>query len=163
MKSIFSICLFAFSTILIVSCNKDDDSVENLAGQWRMTDIHTDNGLSTTNGITSTYTYHGTSYNTITTISENPNEFSSTGSYDVEITSITLGFPIVQEYTVDAIPGTGTWSIENNIFTQVINGTTTDSEILELTNDIMRFKEEVNIVIGGVHNVATVFTTFERI
>lgn len=163
MKSIFAICLFAFSTIMIVSCNKDDDSVENLAGAWRMTDIHSDDGVTVANGITSTVTYHGTEYNTITTFTENPNEFTSTGSYTFEITTTTLGFPFTQEVTVDAFAGTGTWSIENDVLTQDFGGTIQEFEILELTETTMRLKEDVDVTIGGVHNTATVFVTFERI
>ena len=163
MKFFFRLIVLALITISITNCKKDEASFENLVGQWRMTDIHNDDGVSTTAGIVSTYSYHGTEYNTITTFTENPNEFSSTGSYTFEITHIILGIPFTDEIEVPAISETGEWSIDGDIITQVLAGVSNSAVILELNGTTMRLREDVDINLNGTHNKATVFTTFERI
>ena len=165
---------FSFLVALIfsaISCDKDDDPVisGSLAGTWKMTDLHADDGVSeTTLGgqtLTINYTVKGADYNTFTTFTENPNEFSSTGSYTA-ITNIEGGDS--DTTSVDAIPGTGTWSINGQTLTQTFAGETSDFEILELSDAKLRLRQNLDVTVSDsifgftIHDKATLFTTFEK-
>ena len=163
MKFFAKFLLLTVVAISLYNCNKDENESSDLVGQWRMTDIHTDDGISIFFGDTSTFMFQGTSYNSVTTFTENPNEFSTTGSYIYDYTTVTLGIPFTQTLTVNAFPGTGTWSINGDILTQVFGGSTTELEILELNDSTLRLKQNVDTNVTGVHNIATVYSSFEKI
>lgn len=167
MKILSRLLLVAIIGISLSNCKKDETVNGNIAGQWKMTDIHCDDGESTFDLLgtefTETYSYHGTEYNTVTTFTENPNEFSSTGSYTFEITTVFAGTPTTQEIEVSTFQGTGEWSIDGETLTQVFGGATTLITILELTGNKMRLRQNLDVTLNGVHNTATVLSTFERI
>ena len=174
MKNQFKLCLLGILIITAASCNKDDDKVEsgNIVGQWRMTDIHSNNGvLETTIGgetINATYSFHGTDYNTITTFTENPNEFSSTGSYTSLTDFVIQGQTEHDTSVVDAFAGTGTWSINGTKLTQIFSGDTSIFDILELSGSKLRLQANIDETVEDstfdifIHDRATVFSTFEK-
>ena len=126
MKIQSKLYLFGILLFIATSCNKDDNPVitGSIVGQWRMTDIHADDGVSEITFLgqmeTGTYTFHGTDYNTSTTFTENPNEFSSTGSYTVIADYVFQGLHEHDSLNVYAYPGTGSWSINGNKLTQIL-------------------------------------------
>ncbi len=169
MKIIFKIICLTLVVISLTQCKKDP--VDNgLSGQWKMTDIHCDDGTSITDpggfNIESTYNFHGTVYNALTTFTENPNEFTSSGSYTASYTTVTLGIPSTQIIDIPVFQGTGQWSINGDTLIQVFGGGTTKLIILEKTASKLRLRDDLNVDLdnGGflVHNEATVFSTFEK-
>ena len=174
MKFIAKLCLFGILLFAVASCNKDENNIniDHMVGEWRMTDIHSDDGVSETvilgQTVNGTYTFHGSNYNTFTTFTENPNEFSSTGSY-VVLTALTAqGQTQNSSVNVNAFPGTGTWSINGDKLTQNFLGTTSTYDILELSDSKLRLKGIVDETIQDstlgiiIHDRATVFSTFEK-
>jgi hypothetical protein len=174
MKNHFKLCLFGILIFTAASCNKDEDPVINgsIVGQWRMTDIHSNDGvLETTIGgqtVNGTYSFHGTDYNTVTTFTENPNEFSSTGSY-TSLTDFVIAGQIEHDTSVvDAFAGTGTWSINGNKLTQIFSGDTSTFDILELSDSKLRLQIKIDETVADsifeiyIHDRATVFSTFEK-
>jgi len=157
MKIIGKFILLTVVAISLYNCDKDENTSSHIAGEWRLTDIHTEDGISIIFGDTSLYEFHGTAYNMVTTITENPNEFSSAGTYTYELTS-----PFTQTQTVSAFPGTGTWSINGDTFIQTFAGNTTESEIIELNDSTLRLKQHIDTDITGIRNIATIYQTFER-
>ncbi len=172
MKFYLKFILLCIIPLVFTACDKDDDgiSADNLPGNWRMTDIHSENGVSTITfqglPLTTDYSSEGITYNTTTTFTENPNEFTSEGSYVVRTTIETPGTPTTNEETIDAFPGTGTWVIEGNILTQTFSGQTTESEILELSKTKLRLKQDVDFSLDeqGIifQTSATIFSSFEK-
>jgi hypothetical protein len=171
MKYIVKISLLAMIVLSLAYCKKDDEANASLAGQWKMTDIHADDGVSTFEllgtTLTGTYKFHGTEYNAVTTFTENPNEFTSTGSYTVEFISEFLGQSDTTIQVVDAFQGSGEWSISNDTLYQTFADSTTAALILELTGNKMRLRQDLDVTIidngTPIQNQATVFSTFERI
>ena len=171
MKLLHALCLLTLSALLFIGCKKDEDAAPgSIPGTWKMTDVHADNGVSTSTflgqEITYTYSFHGKDYNTVTTFTENPNEFSSTGSYTIVTTINILGQITTTETPGDAFSGTGTWSINGNTLTQVFSGETAEFEILELSDSKLRLKQDLDVTFDDngslVHNTATVYATFEK-
>ena len=171
MKLVSGFCIVAAVVFLFIGCKKDEDATPgSLPGTWRMTDVHADNGVSTTTvlgqEISYTYSFHGKDYSTMTTFTENPNEFTSTGSYTAVTTINFQGQMTTTETPVDAASGTGTWSINGSTFTQVFAGETAEFEILELSDSKFRLKQDLDVTFDDngslVHNTATVYSTFEK-
>lgn len=174
MKLQVKFCLLGILFFAFSSCSKDENNINSgsIIGQWRMTDIHIDDGVSETTflgqTINATFNSHGTDYNTTTTFTENPNEFSSEGSYTVITNLIILGQTTSDTSVVDAYTGTGTWSINGNKMTQIFAGDTSTFDILELSDIKMRLKEKVNTTVQDtslgliIHEEGTVFSTFEN-
>lgn len=165
--------LFAVVALGIVfnGCKKDDEaSPGSIPGTWKMTDLHADNGVSTTTllgqEISYTYSFHGKDYNTFTTFTENPNEFTSTGSYTIVTTINFQGQMSTTETPADVFSGTGTWTISGNTLTQGFAGASADFEILELSDSKLRLKQDQDVTFDDngsvVHNTATIYSTFEK-
>ena len=111
---------------------------------------------------------HGQDYNTTTTFTVNPNEFTSTGNYTA--VSIFDATGTMDTILVPAIDSVGTWSIDGDLLTQIIAGDTSTLTILELSDSKLMvredFKEEVTFTsgnfIGFTINEATVYSSFDR-
>ena len=174
MKLYSRLCLLGILIFVFSACNKDEGSPTdgNIVGTWRLTDVHSDNGVSETTiagqTYTSTYNFHGKDYAISTTFTENPNEYTSTGSYTV-ITNVTLAGQTTSDTTsVDASAGAGKWSINGNMLTQIYAGDTSTFEVLELSNSKLRLKDELDETVADttfgltIHDKATVFTSFEK-
>jgi hypothetical protein len=173
MKNQFKLCLLGILIIAAASCNKDDDDPVksgSIVGQWRMTDIHSNNGIVESKFFgevyNATYSFHGEDYNYFTTFSENPNEFSYTGSYTSLFELESEGQFEHDTSIVDANPGTGTWSINGEKLTQIFDGDTTTFDILELSDAKLRLQIIINETFTDeedyYHESATVFSTFEK-
>jgi len=169
MKFIFKLTLLMLVVVSMIQCKKDPVDI-GLSGQWKMTDIHCDNGESVVDpgglDIMSTFSFHGTSFNAFTTFTENPDEFSSTGSYTASYTTVTFGISTTQNLTIPVFEGTGQWSINGDTLIQVFGGGTTKLIILEKNDSVLRLRNDVDVIIqdGGtdVYDKATVFSTFEK-
>jgi hypothetical protein len=153
------------------SCNKDENNEPgSVPGTWKMTSLHVDDGISTTTAlgqeITYTYKIHGKDYDTSTTFTENPNEFSSSGSYTSVLILELLGQKDTTETVITAAPGTGMWFVNGNTLTQIFYGDTTKFDILEFTNSKLSLKKTFDVTFDDngttVRDQGTLFSIFEK-
>ena len=172
MKNQFKLCLLGILIITAASCNKDPEIVKDgsIVGQWRMTDNHSNDGVLESEVwgeiVNATFSFHGTDYNFFTTFTDEPNEFSSTGSYTALFDYKAEGLTERDTSDIDANPGTGTWSINGDKLTQIFDGDTATFDILELSDSKLRLQIIVEETIDEpdfyYHERATVFSTFEK-
>lgn len=174
MNRFLSVLCIAVSVLFIISCKKDDDDISagKLVGTWRMTELYCNNGKTTTNflgiPIEGTFTYEGIEYNTTTTFTENPNEFTSSGSYKYRATTVIGGETDITEETVSFNGGTGTWELDGDILRQMYADTTTEMKVLELTNDVLRTQLTLDVTVNDpllgitITTKGDVFTRFEK-
>ncbi|MEM0519080.1 MULTISPECIES: lipocalin family protein [Aequorivita] len=147
---IFKLFLFTAFISLTISCSSDDDSSsaannDNIVGVWKGTEVnYTGVQTSVANGETTTMEFVGTGYDldyTIT-ITANPNNITSEGSYKVELVTTIDG----QTNTVNLedinFLETSTWSIDGDQFSLTSNGDTDVMTIVELTDS--------NLVLNGI-------------
>jgi Lipocalin-like domain len=169
MKNLFYVT--ALISLLLMGCDKEDTTdVSKVVGNWELTEIYTDDGVSTNTGFgetfSYTYSFYGKDFNTVTTFTENPNTFTSSGSYTVVTTAVIGGLENTVETNVPAFNTPGQWEINGDTFIQTISGNSTEFQILELSDTKLRlrFDEDVTFESGGyvTNNQATVFSTFER-
>lgn len=101
---------------LFDSCSSDDDpgSDGSLLGDWQMTNMDYD-GETETNfqGIPITTTFEGVGKNldVVMTFTESPNEFVTSGSYDVELTFSVFGQTETETTSIEDFESDGTWSL----------------------------------------------------
>ena len=163
MKTFSLALLIACVCTLSICCDKDDESPDNnIVGEWRMTNTHTNNGVVDFGNEDQTFSYHGTEYNTTTTFTENPNQFTSSGYYKYEYTTTFLGTTETIILQTDAEPGTGTWSIEGDTLFQTFGGIEKKYVILELNDSELRTRLDLNTIEGGLPTTATIFTDFDK-
>jgi hypothetical protein len=171
MKSLSNACFMGTILLLLWGCSKDENNEPaTIPGTWKITDIHIDDGTSEVTvagqSITYPYTIHGKDYNTSTTFTENPNEYTSTGSY----TSVTIidysGTKDTSEVFIPASSGTGTWNLSGNVFTEMFGGNTYVHEVLEFTSSRLKLRENIDVTSDNngttVHNKGTLYSTLEK-
>jgi hypothetical protein len=171
MKSGINFLLCALLLLSVIACKKDDDDVTpaSITGTWRLTDIHSENGqiafdfLGTP--ITGPYEFHGINYDATTTFTENPNAFVSQGEYTAAAYYEILGSGVSDTLTAD-VDATGSWFVNGDKISQVINGDTTTLDILELTGSKLRLRLLLNesYLDGGTlySQTGEVYSTFEK-
>ncbi|MCB4800065.1 hypothetical protein [Neotamlana laminarinivorans] len=133
--------LFLF-TALVFACSGSDDSNTNdvevnlLLGTWIGEDVEYSG--------TTSFDYFGTTFETpftgeaydvdyTLTFTENPNEFTSEGSYSLEVTTNFLGETITENSEDLEFMGSGLWSQDGNQLITTESGVTTIFTIEELT------------------------------
>lgn len=161
----------ALMSMLLMGCDKEDTTdVSKVVGNWELIEIYTDDGISTSTGLgetfSYTYSFYGKDFDIVTTFSENPNTFTSSGSYTAVTTIVIDGVENTTETAVPAFNTPGQWSIDGDTFVQTISGNTTEFQILELSDTKLRlrFDQDVTFESGGfiTNDIATVFSSFER-
>jgi len=166
---------YAFIMLLATSfftCNNNEDNgnTDNLIlGEWKVTEYVYD-GTSTTvvQGIESTANFEGTAMDLDLSIqfSENPNEYSTSGDYSIELTTDIPGFPAV-EVPIEGFVGSGTWSMDGDELTlDPEGGDVAIVRIIELTNEVFRMEYDIDrtdVQQGAtiIYNISGIYT-FER-
>lgn len=168
---------YALSFLLIFSsCKSDDDDddsttdINNIVGNWKIVDAHGTTEYTTIvsgQNFIINFVYEGNNYNSFVEITENPNEYSSTGSFTNHIVTTTQGQTTEEDQEIDTVEN-GTWEIEGDQFIRTEQGQTeSDSHtILELT--ATTFKTRTNIsreeTINGTTGISVieVFQTYEK-
>lgn len=114
----FTLVVLLFVSLL--SCSKNDDSPKpggQLVGTWKMTSF-TYTGATTTifdgESITTPFSGTGKEMNVHISFAANPNTFTSTGDYTVELTMDAGGQQIKQDFPIQGFMGSGSWSREGN-------------------------------------------------
>ncbi len=170
MKITFGFILLILIAISVTKCKKDDAVNSSLKGEWKMTDAHCDDGMIVLDpgglNVSGTFSFQGLTYNATTTFTDNPDQFTSTGSYTALYTTVILGATTMDTIEVPVDSDPGAWSIKGDTLIQDINGETTKSIILEMTGSKLRLRNDLDVTVpisgAPAHNTATVFTTFEK-
>lgn len=138
---IFKLFLFTALISLTISCSKDDDnptptSNSEIVGVWKGTAVdYTGTQTNIQNGQTTTIDYVGSGYDidyTIT-ISDNPNNLTSEGSYSIELVATFNGQTTTNNIEDLSFFQSSTWAIDGNQFSITANGETEVMTIVELT------------------------------
>jgi hypothetical protein len=147
MKSVIISLGLSILFLTLASCEKDveNNPTVNIVGTWKLTDIHANEGnyavISNGAGRVFTFKLEGQDYNTTTTYTENPNEFTSTGSY----TAITIFDQSLPPDTT-LVPfnnAMGSWSIDGDLLTHIIADDTTTITILELSDSKLKLRQDL--------------------
>ena len=171
MKTFLKLLAFASIAILFTNCNKDDDDINSgdLVGTWALTEFRADDGEATIDvfglPVSFTYSFVGSDFDATTTFTENPNNFTSTGSYSLTTTTDFAG-QIETETTVIDVDESGSWAINGDKLSQFAAGDTLEFTILELSDSKLRLRLDLDETIieqgAEAHDKATVFTSFEK-
>jgi len=145
-------------TILFISCTSDDSTsidtnaqVNDLLGTWKLTEI-TQEGTTKTEiqgvPITANFSSFGKNISSQLVFTDNPNSFTSSGSYTSVVTITIVGQSTSQEIPVDINDylNQGTWEFNEGIITVNSNGEMQTANITELTNTTLKFEVELDVV-----------------
>ncbi len=161
-KAIITICI----VLVIFSCDNtestpiDTNAQENdLVGTWSLTEIKQD-GTVTTNvqgvPVNANYTSFGKNIDAQVTFSQNPNNFSSSGTFTSVITITLVGQATTREVpiVIDDVLSQGTWQVDQGVITLSQNNETQTVNITELTDTSLKFELELqqDVVIQGVNS-----------
>jgi len=147
--------LFLATFILFTACSKDDNddpvalNATTLSGVWEMTEIETTNGKTTVVSLGQTntidFTSVGKDFETVLTLNEEGNTFTSQGSYTAVLTTTSAGGSNTEE-SAASFPSEGSWALDEqtNTLTFTINDVAFPYEVTSLTANEMTWRQEVN-------------------
>jgi len=135
---LMSLCLLV---IFVSSCSSDDDSGNNaeasLVGTWIANTVNYEGTTETEiqgQAIVAQFTGEGYNIDFSLTFTENPNNLTSEGSYDIELTTTVLGQTTtenVEDITWDVV---GEWQRSGSTITVTLpDGESADATIVEIT------------------------------
>ncbi|MFY0643886.1 MAG: hypothetical protein JXR19_05420 [Bacteroidia bacterium] len=148
MKKWFAISLL--SLLVISSCkevetpNSPDpkDGLESwLPGKWNLTEVSQENGIISVNGFqTSTFTSVGKNIIGSIEFTKNPDEYSSSTSYDNVMTVVILNQTTEQTIPINGTDS-GSWSVNDQDNIELVSSTqTTEYEVLESSSTRIKVK-----------------------
>lgn len=151
----YKFLVLAFLAVGIISCNSDDDAdgggdtSGDLIGTWIAESIDLTNTISvTTDGITVETLQEGvgTHIDATLTFSEDPDEFTSEGSFDLELTTTILG--VSETETIEDVEflDDGTWTRSGDNLTLMNDDDTQGNATIEVLTDTelrLRIEQEV--------------------
>lgn len=124
MKQFKVLGLVLLSVFMLTSCDKDEEddlstgeTNGNIVGVWRIVDYNYDGKTtSTVQGIeiVSDFTAIGKNMDATMSFTEDPNELTSSGSYDVELTQTVAGQETVQTVPINGFETVGSWDRNGN-------------------------------------------------
>jgi hypothetical protein len=126
---------------LVFACSKEDTpepaNGAGLKGNWKVTDIkYAGTSTTTIQGMSFPSTFTGTGYDMDLTLafSEDPNTYTTTGDYSIELTSTFQGQNMTYNWTNQDFLGNGTWTLSGEELTIRSQGVDEQkTTILELT------------------------------
>ncbi|NJN24966.1 MAG: hypothetical protein HC819_02770 [Cyclobacteriaceae bacterium] len=149
--------------ILVFSCSKDDEkpSIDEtlLPGTWEILDLdYTGTTTTTAMGISVGSTFVGTIVeNTVEiNITSDPNEFTSSGSYTMDVKSTSMGQTVTTQIIVPYMIQDGNWTIEGDKFKVSDSGSAVEeATILQLdaTTFILQIDSKTSAMVNGFSTV----------
>lgn len=134
MNKLGKLCMVLFIVTSFASCNSDDDggsdTSADLVGIWAVTSLDYEGTTSFDflgETINSTFVGVGQNFDLDFEFTENPNEYISSGSYDVVLDVTVNGMTETETTSVDNILSEGTWVRNNN--TLSIDGNIIDIDV----------------------------------
>ena len=158
--------LFLSTFLVLSSCSKDDGPLQidgNIVGTWNMVDYDYSGQTSTTfDGQTINTNFVAEAFNMDYQLvfSEDPKTYTSSGSFDVRLTTTINGQTQTQTTSIDDVFGTGTWDIDGSTISFDPSDMEASSGTIVALNDttlILSVKEEEDFSQSG----ATIKTTLE--
>lgn len=150
--------------ILIGGCNKNDDdqpvSGSDITGVWTCTALDYTGTTETVimgQSISADFVGEGYDINFTLTFTENPNEATSDGYYNVKLTTTTFGQSTTQYLEMQNFTYTGIWSKNGNEISITQDGETSVATITELTDS--NLKVTITDIQTITNNGATATTT----
>jgi len=174
MKIVGKFLTVLFVAVLFINCSSDDsnDNDDNttttgdvsaeLIGTWIMQSFEYQGETSTDiQGIPLEVDFDGEAFNIDASLvfTDSPNEFTSSGSYDIELSSTIAGETQTQTESIEDFESQGTWSRDDNTLTfdgslidagtgaVVVGGMDFDmseATILELTDTTLRLGQDMS-------------------
>ncbi|MBX2843112.1 MAG: lipocalin family protein [Flammeovirgaceae bacterium] len=132
MKSL-KFLFYVLVTSILVSCSEDEPATPDqgmIIGSWELSEVDYDGTTTTTfNGQSSVinFTGEGKNLNNEIKFTENPNEFTVSGTYDVELKMDYDGTEVISEINGLSFANSGEWEI--------------DGDKLYITDDVSAIKE----------------------
>ncbi|MCF8370990.1 MAG: lipocalin family protein [Bacteroidales bacterium] len=137
---LFKLLLVVAVLGIFMSCEEDEGNTpsSNLVGNWRMTELEYsgENMYDPPSEFTPSSTFIGTGQDIdlVMTFSENPHQYTSTGSYVINVATTIEGFPTMSmDQTFTGFAADGSWSQSGNQITFTTPDGDQTGEILELT------------------------------
>jgi len=175
---------YAFTLVLVFSsCTEEElTNSEKIVGNWKMTDFHGTTEATTTDPsidmtITATSVQEGSNYNSFINFTENPNNYTVSGTMKTHMTVTTVMIvdgettTNVTEDDYDSEPTeNGTWSIDGDKITVTTTylgqEKTTTATIQELSNTVLTIKsyDVINTEVDGVtsNTIIEFYQTYEK-
>lgn len=167
-RSIQRLILLIVAGTFLIGCSNDDS--ENIGlnpvGVWVGTSVsYTGTTITEISGTNITATFAGEGYDIdyTFTITENPNEAISNGSYSIELTTTANGQTVVTNIENVVFGVTGSWSVSGSEMIVNVNGQSSSATIVELTENsmILNIKNETSFSNDGASITSTVDSFFE--
>ena len=114
-NSRLKLIVLLFASLFFYGCDSDDDPgfEGSLIGDWRMTSIEYE-GVTKTEvqsiPVETTFDVVGKNIDVVMTFTDSPNEFVSSGSYDVDLNFTIFGQTTTQTTSIEDFESGGTWS-----------------------------------------------------
>ncbi|GGG20817.1 hypothetical protein GCM10011344_21950 [Dokdonia pacifica] len=164
MNRIGKLCIALLVITSFVGCSSDDDSNNDtsasLVGTWTVTSLEYEGATSFEllgEPINTSFDGVGQNLDLEIEFTESPNEYRSSGSYDVVVNFDVNGMTETETSSVDNFEGEGTWERNGNIlsvdgsivdvdidFPLTEDMTMNDVTILELTETTLRLGQDVS-------------------
>jgi hypothetical protein len=164
MSKLGKLCMALFIVTSFVSCNSDDDNSDtsaDLVGTWNITAFDYQGQTATEflgESIVASFDGVGENFDSSIVFTENPNEYTSSGSYDVVLTTNVAGMEDTTTTPIDDFESEGTWSrngdtlsfdgdlleVESTIPVIGMDEIMNDATILELTDTTLRLSQNVS-------------------
>lgn len=126
------------------ACSNDDDtssSDSGIVGTWEVTEIdYSGTSATIVSGIETTATFTGTGINMdlVIIFSENPNNYTTAGDYDIQLMTTTGGQTFTSFVANENFISNGTWELNGDLLTvNQPDGSTVIATILSLTENEM--------------------------
>lgn len=155
MKNLKKIIILFSSVLFIISCTTDEESMadtnadaKNLIGTWLLSEITQDGKVETEiQGVpvSGTITSFGKDIDAQVTFTENPDNYTTSGSYTDVITIKALGqtFNEEQLISINNILGNGSWTLNQGILTLTHSNDIQAAKIIELTSVTLKLEIEI--------------------
>lgn len=149
--------LLIFSSLLFFSCVTEEPqptTESRLVGEWEVTSLeYSGTTVTEYEGFSYSIDYTGLGSNIVAsyTFSENPNNFSGSGTYDTILTITSEGESYEQTFEGLGFAYSGSWSVDRDKVTLTSNNESSSATIVSLTDTELELKmnEEQTQTIEG--------------
>ena len=167
-SNFFYLCFVVF----LASCGGEStEMMSDFAGTWSVIEVNAEDGYTETimNGdtITGTFKFYGKDISSEISFEDNPNTFSSIGSYTQVLTTTIQSTDVEEEKVLNDFPASGIWEATSTLLSLTTTGqpiqTATIVEMNGSTLKLAYHLDKTTAVPGGtVTQTATINYTLEK-
>ncbi len=128
--------LIILSVPFLFSCEDDEAANPSIVGEWALSSLeYSTYSKTTAYGITLELEGEGLGYDMDTQINftTDPNEFTTSGEYSVELTYGFQGQTATEKIEDIPFVAEGTWEVKDNVVTMTVDGETEEMTVTSLT------------------------------